>query len=292
MKKSFFTLMLFCIVGNTVFSQTNYTFTGNGLWTAASNWHNNNIPPAILPSGSNIYIYTAPGDTCILDIDQTINLGATLSTRNAIFIISTGVNLNSFGNVSLKIDSDTSLLICTQRWMARNLDVVNYQNGDPIPQVSNPVNWSNLTTGAWCYYNNDPANGAVYGKLYNWYAVNDPRGLAPAGWHIPTWQEWDALSNCLGGDLVSGGEMKETGTAHWISPNTGATNSAGFTALPGGWRSEGGGFSSKGFQAYWWSSNSFTPPYPWGRSIDNSSAVASGGGNVETQGFSIRCVKN
>ena len=105
-----------------------------------------------------------------------------------------------------------SITICNQVWMLKNLDVSTYRNGDPIPQVTDPTTWVGLTTGAWCYYNNDPANGAIYGKLYNWYAVNDPRGLAPTGWHVPSDAEWTELSTCL--DAISptgnvGGKMKE-----------------------------------------------------------------------------------
>ena len=96
--------------------------------------------------------------------------------------------------------------------------------------------WATLTTGAYCYYNNDSATyAATYGKLYNWYAVNDPRGLAPAGWHVPSDAEWTELINCLGGEDVAGGKMKAV-SALWYSPNTGATNSSGFTGLPGGYR--------------------------------------------------------
>src|SRR5690606_33259564 len=107
---------------------------------------------------------------------------------------------------------------------------------DVIPQVTDPTIWGNLTTGAWCYYNNDPANEIIYGKLYNWYAVNDPRGLAPVGWHIPSDSEWTILTDYLGGFEVAGGKMKETGTTHWANPNIGADNSSGFTGLPGGYR--------------------------------------------------------
>jgi uncharacterized protein (TIGR02145 family) len=137
-----------------------------------------------------------------------------------------------------------SVLIGEQRWSLTNLEVVTYNNGDPIPQVTDPNEWINLTTGAWCYYNNDPANGAVYGKLYNWYAVNDPRGIAPTGWHVPTDVEWGDLCNftdpASGGGTITpntaGGPLKQTGTTTWNSPNLGATNTTGFTGLPGGSR--------------------------------------------------------
>lgn len=124
--------------------------------------------------------------------------------------------------------------IGNQVWMAENLNTSHYLNGDSIPQVQDKAEWVALTTGAWCYYQNDAENGKTYGKLYNWYAVNDPRGLAPEGWHIPTDAEWIALIDYLGGTNVAGGKMKQIGTVHWISPNLGATNESGFSALPGG----------------------------------------------------------
>jgi len=152
---------------------------------------------------------------------------------------------------------NSSIKIGTQKWMTRNLDVSRYRNGDLIPHVTNPAKWDTLTTGAWCYYNNDSANGAIYGKLYNWYAVNDPRGLAPTGWHIPSDAEWDTLSIHLGNN--AGGKLKDTGTIEagtglWYAPNKGATNRTGFTGLPGASRYGTGGFYSIGYYAYCWSS--------------------------------------
>ena len=152
------------------------------------------------------------------------------------------------------IDGNTYQIvtICNQKWTKSNLNVSRYRNGDVIPQVTDATQWATLTTGAWCYYANTTSNGTTYGKLYNWYAVNDPRGLAPAGWHIATDSEWNQLSSCLGGDAVAGGKLKEAGTAHWQSPNTGATNSSGFTALPGGSRGYDGQFSFIGTGGFFW----------------------------------------
>ena len=167
--------------------------------------------------------------------------------------------------------------------MLNNLEVTTYRNGDPIPQVTDPAAWGLLSTGAWCYYNNNSANGPVYGKLYNWYAVNDPRGLAPAGWHVPSDGEWTTLSTCLGGDLIAGGPMKEIGTTHWTPPNTGATNSSGFTGLPGGGRGDDGTFSRVGNGGYWWSSTEHfqtVAPYRY---------LYYDGGDIDGDNFSKRC---
>ena len=109
---------------------------------------------------------------------------------------------------SIPID-DSKIQIGNQIWMTKNLNTSQYKNGDPIPQVQDQTQWQNLTTGAWCYYENNTANGRIYGKLYNWYAVNDSRGLAPEGWHIPTIGEFNTLSEFLGGVNVAGGKMKE-----------------------------------------------------------------------------------
>ena len=163
---------------------------------------------------------------------------------------------------------------CIEGWPTTNLNVSTYSDGTEIPQVTDPTAWDALTTGAWCYYNNNPANEAIYGKLYNWYAVagiyneasfNDPllrKQLAPDGYHVPSLAEYDELVNCLGGYGVAGGKMKSTGTIQadtglWESPNTGATNSSGFTGLPGGWRTEYGASIGIGYSGYWWASLKF-----------------------------------
>jgi len=136
--------------------------------------------------------------------------------------------------------------IGSQIWAKRNLDVLTYRNGDTIPQVTDPTEWRNLTTGAWCYYNNDPAMGEIYGKLYNWYAVRDPRGLSPEGWKIPSDSDWNILSNYLGGDSIAGGKLKSTGTNYWLGTNYYGTNDYGFDALPSGCRGEDGTFAGLG----------------------------------------------
>jgi uncharacterized protein (TIGR02145 family) len=154
----------------------------------------------------------------------------------------------------------TPIIIGTQYWALENLNISTYRNGDVIPQVTDQTTWNNLTTGAWCWYSNSSSNGTIYGKLYNWYAVNDSRGLAPLGWHIPTLIEFQTLTTYLGGTEVAGGKMKSIGDTTlgdglWTSTNVGATNSSGFTALPSGIRISGF-FSINSLTRFWTSTES------------------------------------
>jgi len=186
----------------------------------------------------------------------------------------------------------TTVSICNQEWMTKNLDVSVYRNGDSIPQVTDSIEWVNLTTGAWCYYNNDPANGAIYGKLYNWYAVNDPRGLAPAGYHVSTDSEWTSLVACLGGDSSAGGKLKEAGIMHWLSPNVGATNSSGLTCLPAGCRDFDGSFNYTSSYGIWWSSTEADTTHSWARDLYYNDAVILKFNDLKLLGFSVRCLKD
>ena len=197
-----------------------------------------------------------------------------------------------------------NLTICTQVWATQNLDVTTYSDGTVIPQVTDPTQWANLTTGAWCYYNNDAANNATYGKLYNWYAaagiydaasLANPalrKKLAPTGWHVPTDAEWTTLTTCLGGETIAGGKMKETGTAHWQSPNQDATNSSGFTGLPGGCRNGYGAFNLIGNDGVWWSSSEGDTTYAWARDLDYGIGDAGRDYGNKEYGFSVRCLRD
>jgi uncharacterized protein (TIGR02145 family) len=194
-----------------------------------------------------------------------------------------------------------NVTIGTQVWTTKNLDVTTYRDGTPIPQVTDPTAWANLTTGAWCYYANNTANGTTYGKLYNWYAVagihdTDPstpnKILAPQGWHVPSDAEWTTLTTNLGGESVAGGKMKATGTALWTSPNTGATNSSGFTGLPGGIRGSNGTFDVIGNFGVWWSSSEYGATDAWYRSLYYTSGYATSYYASKTYGFSVRCLRD
>jgi uncharacterized protein (TIGR02145 family) len=197
-------------------------------------------------------------------------------------------------------EEEESADICDQVWMTTNLDLTTYKNGDPIPQVTDPNEWAALTTGAWCYFNNDPAHGEIYGKLYNWYAVTDPRGLAPAGWHIPSLEEWTTLIDCLGGSQIAGGKAKTTGTIEdgtglWRAPNVDATNESNFSGLPGGIRNhDTGEFVSFTFAGVWWSTtvDDDNPDNVWYSLLSFEFADFHRNHFPKGTGFSVRCVKD
>lgn len=178
--------------------------------------------------------------------------------------------------------------IGTQQWLVENLKVTHYRNGDPIPNITDATQWGQLTNGAYCWYNNDIANKAIYGALYNQYTISDVRGIAPTGCHIPTDVEWTTLITYSGGYSVAGGKLKETGTTHWQSPNTGATNEYGFTALPGGTRyNDGTLFLLIGQAGYWWSSTDMID-----FDMYYQTTVAGPQPTSENFGYSVRCLKD
>jgi uncharacterized protein (TIGR02145 family) len=197
-------------------------------------------------------------------------------------------------DVVTDIDGNTYLTIRIgkQWWMAENLKVTHYLNGDAIPNVTGGKAWVNLITGAYCSYDNDAANAKAYGLLYNCYAVMDARGLAPKGWHVPSDEEWQILVDYFGHNEDAGSKMKETGIIYWNSPNTGATNESGFSALPGGYRSNYGNFSSVGTTALFWSSTKGSRGNAWYRYLGYSYSGIYRDGYNKGNGFSVRCVQD
>lgn len=209
------------------------------------------------------------------------------------------------GNTVKDIDGNVyhTIQIGNQVWLQENLLVTHYRNGDPVPLITDGEQWLSADSGAYCNYNNDGSQQAVYRRLYNWYAVNDSRMLSPAGWHIPTDDEWKTLEKYLGmtqeqADSVfyrgttEGGKLKETGTTHWLGPNTGATNSSGFSGLPGGYRSNA--FGELNHSGYWWTSSKASADEAIFRviSYDKAGIVRSTYHMDETLGLSIRCIKD
>jgi len=186
-----------------------------------------------------------------------------------------------------------------QTWTTKNLDVSKFRNGEAIPLAKTNAEWALAGQNgqpAWCYYNNDPANGTTYGKLYNWYAVSDPRGLAPNGYHIPTDKEWTTLTTYLGGDWSASPKMKSS--SGWKSGN----NTSGFNALPCGFRHIDGNFESnvgpggtiifEGSDAEWWGSSEASTRTAGSIRLDNFGNNSNRSNRTKSLGFSVRCIKD
>lgn len=185
-----------------------------------------------------------------------------------------------------------TVTIGTQVWIVENLKVTHYKNGDPILNVNDDTQWNSLTTEAYSYYDNDSNNADIYGCLYNWYAANDSRNICPTGWHVPTKEEWTILEMYLGESSVAGGKMKETGTIHWKSPNTGATNESGFSALPGGYSGNEGFLGIIGDYGNWWSVTEFGEVGIWVLYLAYDSSDVNWAAGDNNMGFSIRCISD
>jgi uncharacterized protein (TIGR02145 family) len=215
------------------------------------------------------------------------------------------LNFN-YGNLT---DQDGNLyktiVIGTQEWMAENLKTSIYRNGDPIPNVSDAVQWTGLSTGAWCFYNNESQNDCPYGKLYNWYTVADPRNVCPAGWHVPTDGEWNTLIGFLDPaynpnapinfqSFLAGGKLKSAGLGYWLTPNLDATNESGFSALPGGGSLGNGAFSNIGQGGIWWSSseNIDVTVAAWYRYLYSNNANVQRASAGKRCGSSVRCIRD
>jgi uncharacterized protein (TIGR02145 family) len=203
-------------------------------------------------------------------------------------------NNNTFTDIDGNVYN--TVTIGTQTWMAENLRTTKYNDGTSIPNVTDNTSWTNLSTPAYCWYNNDITTYKnTYGALYNWYTVNTAK-LAPAGWHVPTDVEWKTLITYLGGESVAGGKLKEVGTLNWRSPNTDATNETGFSALPSGGRGGmgfGGKFGSVGYSLLCWSSTQVDTGYAWEWTMGNyNSSNVTRGYASETMGYSVRCVRD
>jgi uncharacterized protein (TIGR02145 family) len=185
-----------------------------------------------------------------------------------------------------------TVTIDTQVWMTKNLDVATFRNGDSIPQAKTNEEWKKAGENhqpAWCYYNNAPANGAKYGKLYNWYAVNDSRGLAPVGYHVPSDAEWTKLTDFLGAG-EAGRKMKNT-SSDWAQNGNG-TNESGFSGLPGGYRGRSGIFYDVYSYGDWWSSTESITNDAWSRNLNYANSDVGRGNDDKTDGFSVRCLRD
>lgn len=213
-------------------------------------------------------------------------------------------NNNTPDNTVKDIDGNVyqTVTIGTQVWMVENLKTTKYRNGDPIPNVTDDTEWSNLTTGAQCNYNNDAAIGNKYGKLYNWYAVSDGRNIAPTGWHVSSDAEWTTLENYVAANLGTSGSVAKAlaSKTDWASStDAGAVgndltknNTSGFSALPGGYRYDDGIFYYIGYYGIWWTSTESDTNYAWNRSLNYYGPGVDRYYNYKEFGCSVRCVRD
>jgi len=213
-------------------------------------------------------------------------------------------NNNTPDNTVKDIDGNVyqTVTIGTQVWMVENLKTTKYRNGDPIPNVTDDTEWSNLTTGAQCNYNNDAAFGNKYGKLYNWYAVSDGRNIAPTGWHVPSDAEWTTLENYVAANLGTSGSVAKAlaSKTDWpSSTDAGAVgndlsknNTSGFSALPGGYRSMVGSFNVIGYYGSWWTSTEDNASSAWDRYLNYYFPGVYRSSYSKGSGFSVRCVRD
>lgn len=193
---------------------------------------------------------------------------------------------------SALLNNSGEIKIGGQTWATANLTVTHFRNGEPLPYAMTTEAWEKAGDNgrpAWCYYNNDSANGKKYGKLYNWYAVHDKRGLAPSGWHVPADTEWAKLIDYLGGESVAGTKMKST--KGW-NENGNGTNASGFAALPGGYRFKNGVFNAIGYFGSWWSSAESYTYSAWFRSIRYDDGGIYRNNYGKQDGFSVRCIRD
>jgi uncharacterized protein (TIGR02145 family) len=207
-------------------------------------------------------------------------------------VLSDGINLSGKYKAEVNIIRFNSVKIGNQIWMTENLNVDRFQNGDIIPEAKTAEKWEaagNAKRPAWCYYDNDPKNGDKYGKLYNWYAVNDKRGLAPAGWHVPSDSEWTILSTYLGGEDAPGNKMKST--SDWKGDNNG-TNSSGFSGLPGGFCTSNRYFLNVGNYGFWWSTSEYDAKNAYERALSEGYSGLLRDRTSKGHGYSVRCVED
>ena len=244
-----------------------------------------------------IVIFLVFTSSCEKDDENKPTNGQTTAVFNT--NVSYGTMTDQDGNVY------KTVTIGTQTWMAENLRTTTYNDGTSIPNITDKDEWAVLTKGGYCNYNNATSTDtiATYGRLYNWYAVNTGK-LAPEGWHVPTDGEWKELEMYLGMSQSEaddtgyrgtdeGGKLKETGTTHWNSPNTGATNASGFTAVPGGYRYGGNGsFRSIGNAGAWWSATERTASYAWYRGMGFIDGTVGRNGSGKQDGISVRCLRD
>jgi uncharacterized protein (TIGR02145 family) len=292
-KSSLFTMMLL-LNSSLLFSQVAINTTGTNPDTTAMLDISSTTKGLLIPRMTQAQRTAINAPAAGLLVYQTDNTAGYYYYTGASWVSIEGAGAGAI-STSTCIDYDgnayPTFQIGTQVWMAENLRVTHYRNGDAIPNVTDNAAWDVLTTGAYCWYGNDQGTNAKFGALYNWYAVDDSRGLCPDGWHEPADAEWSTLTNHLGGQTVAGGKMKSV-PALWSSPNTDATNSSGFSGLPGGYRDIGVGFDGIGLYGFWWPSTEYSFENAWYWRLYYNSPGVNRSSYFKELGFSVRCLRD
>ncbi len=282
------------------FIKTETDPTGGTSYSITSTQQLLSVPYAMF-SGNGIVGVSAIGDTLYLGNGNHLIVPGISMANQAISPTQHTCGGDSVHNPNLTYGSMTdqdgnvykTIVIGTQEWMAENLKASHYRNGDAISLVTSDSIWAGLSTGATCWYNNDSATyNCPYGKLYNWYAASDVRNLCPSGWHVPTDAEWTMLSNFLGGNGISGGKMKSTGSQYWLSPNVSADNSSGFSGLPGALRNNFGYYYSIGLNGHWWSSSQYSATDAWYYNLYHLIGNLNRTDYFKQSGYSVRCLRD
>ena len=289
-------------MGNFMFGKSTANYSSAYLDAIYNSWSLLTLQPTVVAdfgtiqytvagSAGRAILTSAPNNWNVTDGGLTVSTTSTTSTSTSSTSTSSTTTTTTTNSNPCPECTTGDVQIGDQLWSSCNLDVETYNDGTPIPQVTDPTAWAGLTTGAWCYYNNDSVNGCTYGKLYNWYAVHDTLhgGLAPTGYHIPTDTEWTTLTNYIGEG--SADALKEEGQTHWAYPSYG-TNLYGFTALPSGYRLEDGSFTQITYQSIFWTSTQYNATNVWGRKMLSNYYNVTRINYNKVDGFPVRVIKN
>ena len=260
------------------------------------NWNNKIDSYTENQNLSNVLSISNSANSQIKDLSEPSDL-QDAATKNYVDALKAQIEALQYAT-GLKVDDADgnvydAVTIGTQVWMTKDLRSSKYNDQTSIPKVTDNTEWSTLTTAAFCWYNNDSVNyESSYGKLYNFYAVETGK-LCPTGWHVASDADWTTLTDFLGGSTVAAGILKETSTEHWLSPNTGATNDFGFSALGAGYRyySDGVSYELKQYGS-WWSSTVDTSTNSWRRRMDYNNTIVGRYSANKKMGFQVRCIKN
>jgi uncharacterized protein (TIGR02145 family) len=283
------------------FIQTETDPNGGINYTITSTQQLLSVPYALYANNTSSWVSNS-GDTLFIGLQSYIIPGISAANQSS---GQTGLTDHTCGTENVHNPAKTygsmtdqqgnvykTILIGNQEWMSENLKTSIYRNGDPIENVNDSTLWAETITGAWAYFNNDIQYECPYGKLYNWYVVADPRHVCPTGWHEPNDEEWNILTDYLGGVAIAGGKMKTTGLQYWNNPNQDASNESGFSGLPGNSRSYDGTFNGLGLRGTWWSASQLDSLHAWYRDLHYNYNEATPYGGRKQFGFSVRCIKD